>query len=128
MEVALKLSVMKIHLNGYTAEQLHNEALKGGKFVYYSYSISLLVMTLNRTSGIFLVKPGESGIKKGIPYTLISLLLGWWAIPFGPKHTIASLRMNMKGGKNVTDEVDSILAGHLLFKEAEQSNKSVTKV
>ena len=116
---------MKIQLNGFSAEELHNEVRQGGKFVYYSYSFSLLVTTINRTSGIFLVKPGESGLKKGIPYTFISLLFGWWAIPFGPKHTIASIRMNLKGGKNVTDEVDSILAGHLLYKEAEQRKKVV---
>lgn len=119
---------MKIQLNGFTAEELHNEVRNGGKFVYYSYSISLLVVTINRTSGIFLVKPGESGVKKGIPYTVISFLLGWWAFPFGPKHTMASIGMNLKGGKNVTDEVDSILEGHLLFKEAQFEKKAVNNV
>lgn len=118
---------MKIQLNGFTAEELHNEVENGGKFVYYSYSISLLVTTLKKTSGIFLVKPGESGVKKGIPYTIISLLLGWWAFPFGPKHTIASIRMNLKGGKDVTDEVDAILAGHLLFREAQKEKRSVNQ-
>ncbi len=119
---------MKIQLNGFTAEQLHKEVRNGGKFVYYSYSISFLVTTLNRTSGIFLVKPGESGVKKAIPYIFISFLFGWWAFPFGPKHTINSIRMNLKGGKNVTDEVDSILAGHLLFKEAQLAKKAVSNV
>ncbi|MBL0234678.1 MAG: hypothetical protein IPQ08_13605 [Chitinophagaceae bacterium] len=119
---------MRIHLNGFTAEELHEETRKGGKFVYYSYAISLLVVTLNRTSGIFLIKAGESGLKKGIPYTIISFLLGWWAFPFGPKHTLASIRMNLKGGKDVTDEVDSIIAGHLLFKESQVLKKAVSNV
>lgn len=74
---------MKIQLKGFTAKELHEEAGKGRKFVYFSYSVSLLLLTLNRTSGIFLVRPGESAIKKGLPYTIISFLLGWWAFPFG---------------------------------------------
>jgi hypothetical protein len=118
---------MRIHYNGFTAEHLHREAEKGGRFVYFSFSVSLLVTTLKRTSGIYLIKPGESRIKKGIPFTIVTLLFGWWAIPFGPKHTLASIRMNMKGGKDVTDEVDSILAGHLMFKEAQQQQKKVAQ-
>ena len=49
---------------------------------------------------------------------IISALLGWWGIPFGPKFTLESIRTNMKGGKDVTDEVMATVAGHLLFQES----------
>ena len=45
-----------------------------------------------------------------------------WGFPFGPKYTLESIRTNMKGGKDVTDEVMATVAGHILFKEAEKEN------
>ena len=38
-------------------------------------------------------------------YTLISLLAGWWGIPWGPIYTITSLVTNLRGGKDVTQHV-----------------------
>ena len=42
---------------------------------------------------------------KGMTYILISVLLGWWGIPWGPIWTIQSLYINLKGGKDITSEV-----------------------
>ena len=116
---------MKIQLNGHSAAELHREAEKGARFVYYTFTLSLLVTTLKRNSGIYMIRPGESRVKKGLPFTVLTFLLGWWAIPFGPKHTVEALRTNIKGGKDITDEVDAILAGHLLFMEAQKAKKEV---
>ena len=116
---------MKIkNVNGYSAEDLQREADKGAKFVYYNYSISLLLTTLKRSSGIYMIKPGENAARKGLPYTLLTFLFGWWAIPFGPKNTFQDIRINMKGGKDVTDEITATVAGLLLFREA-QRNKDM---
>ncbi len=56
---------------------------------------------------------------------LISRLLWWGGIPFGPKYTIESLRTNLAGGKDVTDDVMATVAGFVLFHEAEQKKKAV---
>lgn len=56
---------------------------------------------------------------KGLPFIIISVLFGWWGIPFGPKYTIESIRTICKGGKDVTDEVMATVAGHILFKEVQ---------
>lgn len=56
----------------------------GGRFVIYTYAISILIMTFRRGSNVFLLKKGEWAIKHGYPYLLLSLLLGWWGIPWGP--------------------------------------------
>ncbi len=116
---------MKIkNVNGFSSEDLQKEADKGAKFVYYVYSISLLLITLRRSSGIYMIKPGESAARKGFPYTLLTFLFGWWAIPFGPKNSLQDIRTNMKGGKDVTDEITATVAGVLLFREA-QRNKDL---
>lgn len=112
---------MKIkNIDGLSAENLQQEVKKGGRFVYYSFAISLLVVTFKRTSGVYLVRGGENTTAKGLPYTILSSLFGWWGIPFGPKYALESIRSNMKGGKDVTDEVMATVAGHILFREAEK--------
>jgi hypothetical protein len=70
-----------------------------------------------------MIRPHQSHVRQGLPFTILTFLFGWWAIPFGPKHALASIRSNLKGGKDVTDEVTSIIEGHILFREAQQRKK-----
>ena len=86
-------------------EQLKLELKRGGKFVIFAYCYSLLVMTFKKGSDIHFVKAGESRVLKGLPFTLVSLLAGWWGIPWGPIYTISSIATNLGGGKDVTTEV-----------------------
>lgn len=85
--------------------QLQQEIQQGGKFVMYQYCISLLIITFKRPSNIYFIRQEESAVVKGLPFTLLSLLLGWWGIPWGPIYTIQSIWVNFKGGKDVTNEV-----------------------
>lgn len=116
---------MKIkNINGLSAYDLQQEADKGARFVYYAFTVSLLVITLRLTSGVYLIKHDESSLSKATPFTVISALFGWWGIPFGPKYTIESIRINANGGKDVTEEVMATVAGHILFREAEAEKMS----
>ena len=84
---------------------LQQEIQQGGKFVVYQYCISLLVITFKRSSNIYFISHDSSAVVKGLPFTLLSLVLGWWGIPWGPIYTIQSVWVNFQGGKNVTNEV-----------------------
>ncbi len=111
---------MKIkNINGLSADDLERKVAEGGRFVYFAFTISLIVVTFKRTSGVYLLHTGENAAVKGILFTMLSFLFGWWGIPFGPKYTIQSIRTNLTGGKDVTDEVMSTVAGHKLFREAQ---------
>jgi hypothetical protein len=81
----------------------------GAKFVFYQYCVSILIMTFRRPSDIYFVRAGENAVAKGLPYTLLSLVAGWWGIPWGPIYTIGSVVTNLGGGKDVTQEVLSSL-------------------
>jgi hypothetical protein len=35
-------------------------------------------------------------------FTMVSLLLGWWGIPFGPIFTVRAVVKNLSGGQVVT--------------------------
>lgn len=43
--------------------------------------------------------------KHSIGYTLLTLLFGWWGIPWGAIYTIDSIYTNHTGGKDVTKEI-----------------------
>ena len=112
------------NIDGLSASDLEKEVNEGAKFLYYAYTISLIVITFKRSSGIYLVRANENVIVKSIPFTILSALFGWWGIPFGPKYTMESIRTNLNGGKNVTEEVMSTVAGHILFKETQVVKKA----
>jgi hypothetical protein len=86
-------------------EQLNEELRKGGRFVLYQYCISILVMSFKRSSNVYFVPAGQSGVGKGVPYTLISLVAGWWGIPWGPIWTLGTAFSNLRGGTDVTSQV-----------------------
>ena len=89
-------------IDGMTAEQVTFEAQRGGKFVIYNYCISLLVVTFRRSTDVYFIREHENAVIKGLPWTLLTLVLGWWGIPWGPIYTVSSLVVNFKGGKDVT--------------------------
>ncbi|MGI4871204.1 MAG: hypothetical protein ACRYFX_08505 [Janthinobacterium lividum] len=93
------------NLDGLTVAEVNQELQNGGKFVIFQYCISILVMTFRRGSDIYFIKAGESAAKHSWQYSLLTFLLGWWGIPWGPIYSIGSLYTNLSGGKDVTQEV-----------------------
>jgi hypothetical protein len=87
------------------SDQVGFEVQRGGRFVVYYYCVSLLVVTFKRPSPIYFIRSGESAVWKGLPWTLLTVLLGWWGIPWGPIYSIQSLVVDLKGGKDVTAEI-----------------------
>lgn len=98
--------------------ELSAELQKGGRFVMYEYAISILIMTFYRSSNITFIKADENGMVKGLGFTFLTFLLGWWGIPWGPIRSIQAVATNLKGGKDVTDRVVSAM------KQAAQTNVS----
>ena len=72
------------NLENLSDEQINNELKKGGKFVMFSYTISIIIMTFRRNSDIYFIKSGESAVAYSWKYSLITFFAGWWGIPFGP--------------------------------------------
>ena len=94
-----------IGIEGMTDADIHAELQRGGKFVIYTYCISVLILTFKRSSDIYFIRGGENAIVKGLGFSTISLFLGWWGIPWGPIYTIGSFITNFGGGKDVTGEI-----------------------
>ena len=92
-------------IEGMSASEINDELQKGGKFIVYQFCISVILITFKRNSKVFFIRGGKSAAAKSLPYTLLSLLLGWWGIPWGPIYTISTLIKNFGGGIDVTDDV-----------------------
>ena len=90
-----------------TPEQVDSAVATGGRFVVYEYCISLLFITLRQQTEVVLLASGELGVLRGLPYSAISILLGWWGLPWGLIYTPLSLINNLRGGANVTPEVQA---------------------
>jgi len=88
-------------IEGMSVGEVHDQVRQGGRFVIYSYCISVLVMTFRRNSDIHFIRAGDNAVVGGLPYTLLSLVLGWWGFIYTP----AALIQNLGGGKDVTAEV-----------------------
>lgn len=94
-----------VGIDGLTNDQIHQEILKGGKFGFYQYCVSLLVVTFKRSSDIYFVPAGHAVTGPRVGYSLLSLLAGWWGFPWGPIYTVQSLWTNLAGGRDVTRDV-----------------------
>jgi hypothetical protein len=98
-----------IGIENMTGQELAHELDRGGRFVIFKYTFSIIVMTFNRGSDIYFIRGGQGAVGKGLSYSLLTFVLGWWGIPWGPIYSIGSLWTNFSGGKDVTGEVLALL-------------------
>ncbi len=120
----------KIRLDkDYTLEELENTIKKGAKFIVYQYCVSLIfAVSLRRFSPAILVIRNETDSTSDLKrkYNRISLIFGWWCFPWGPIRTVQSLKVNKKGGVDVTEDImlnineSSIKDGEVLLQYTNQ--------
>lgn len=99
-------------IRGMTIPQIQDEIKSGGKFVRFPFCISLVVVSFRYASAVYLIKRDETALRKGFPFALVSALLGWWGIPWGPVYTISCLLAVVNGGKDVTVDMMNTLHRH----------------
>jgi hypothetical protein len=71
--------------------------------VRFEYCISLVFLTWRRESEPIELRPGQSAAVASFPYCLITLLLGWWGVPWGLLLTPLVLWNNLRGGREVNE-------------------------
>jgi hypothetical protein len=98
-------------IEGLSLDDIEREVAAGGRFVFYEYCVSVLIASSRRPTDVFFLRANDRGILRGLPYCLLSLLLGWWGLPWGPIYTPLTLFNNLCGGCEVTEEVLGRLQG-----------------
>lgn len=61
-----------------TLEEYNSLRKRGATFVVFHYVISVIICPLNYKSKVFFVNKKDY-ISKGLPYSFITLLFGWWS-------------------------------------------------
>ena len=92
-----------------SSADLERELAAGGRFVVFEYCISLVAVTLRRPTDVYFLRRGQWAFVRALPYVGISLLLGWWGLPWGLIYTPLALFTNLSGGRDVTAEVKAHL-------------------
>jgi hypothetical protein len=90
---------------GMTASEVEFEINRGARFVVYQWAVSVLIMSFRRNSPVVYLKPGENAALKSLPWTILSLFVGWWGIPWGFIYTPQVIYKNLQGGADVTPYV-----------------------
>jgi hypothetical protein len=101
---------MKIKgIEGMSPDQIRLELQCGAKLVFFQYCVSAVVITFRRVSPVYFTPAEQSARGKGLPWTLLTLVAGWWGVPWGPIFTVQALVVNFKGGKDVTSKLSARL-------------------
>lgn len=96
---------------GMTLHQIEDDVLRGGRFRIFRYNFSLVIISFQRSSGIQYIRSGHGPGAHAWPWTLLSMVVGWWGIPWGIFFTIHTLYTNCMGGKDVTRELLAAVLG-----------------
>ncbi|WP_338846161.1 hypothetical protein V8J88_20680 [Massilia sp. W12] len=91
-------------------EELQAELAQGARFVIFQYCISVLVMSFKRNSPIYFIPAQHKAAPRSLRFIGISLLAGWWSLPWGPIWTWRTVKNNIKGGIDVTRHVQQSLS------------------
>jgi hypothetical protein len=92
-------------MEGWLPTEVEREIAAGGRFVFYEYCISLIVVTLRRPTAVYFLQSEDLGIWAGLPYAIVSLLFGWWGVPWGFVYPPLVLYTNLTGGRDVTQQM-----------------------
>lgn len=63
----------------------------------FSTCISVVLLT-HQFPSRYLIRHSSQATVTRSAYTIVSLLLGWWGIPFGPIYTVQAVYRNLRGG------------------------------
>ncbi|RYM34554.1 hypothetical protein ERX46_04050 [Brumimicrobium glaciale] len=92
--------------NSYTYEEVKAAENNGGSFVTYQWIIPLpLFYPVRRLSKVYFIPKDGNQAKYAKKYNIISLIIGWWGLPFGPIFVNRSVRLNNNGGVDVTEDI-----------------------
>ena len=101
--------VMRIRrVGGLAVGRMNDEIAAGGRFVRFTWVISFF-STFECHSPTYFARSTEDLRWRHRLFTCLTVLLGWWG-PWGPSVSLAALKSNRNGGKDMTGWVPGALA------------------
>jgi hypothetical protein len=88
-------------------DEVRTRVAAGARLVRFELCVSALVFTVRRQSRVYFTRSWQERYLRGLWYSLGTLLLGPWGVPWGPVYTPWAVWVNLTGG---VDETESVLA------------------
>lgn len=89
-----------------TFEQLERQIADGARFIVFPYCISLIfAVALRRLSPAIFITESRQLSRYARKYRTVSLICGWWCLPWGIVRTLDALSVIKKGGLDVTADI-----------------------
>ena len=98
-------TIIPLRLRQLYANEVRAWLAAGYRCVRFESCVSFLVGSLRRQSAVYLTASWQDRYLRGLGYSLLSLVCGWWAVPWGPVWTVRAVWTNFTGGVDVTDDV-----------------------
>jgi len=99
---------LELNLHGFsntTEPEFRAQLISGKRYVVYQYAMSFVLYGFMHHTRIHMASSRKHAILKGLPWTLVSFLLGWWSLPGGPIFTVQCLINNLRGGLDVSGNI-----------------------
>jgi hypothetical protein len=97
------LMAHKDEIRNGTAEFMGTPVTEKTRLYQFTYVVSFGVVTIVHKTPYLLPSSSNGYLRlERWKYTFLSLVLGWWGIPFGPIFTIQAVWTNMSGGTSRT--------------------------
>jgi hypothetical protein len=88
-------------------EEVRTRVAAGARLVRFECCFSFLFFTIRRQSPIYLTESWQERYLRGLWYSVLALLLGVWAVPWGLIWAPRAVWVNLTGG---VDETAAVLA------------------
>ena len=95
---------MALDIKKLSVTELQTAIESGSRVLIFPYCISVGIMSFRRHSGPRLVGERESAFAASLPWLAITLIAGWWGIPWGIFWSLESVFFCVTGGRDITNE------------------------
>jgi hypothetical protein len=93
-----------VRIDGLSHTELRTYLEKGWRCTRFVWCVSNITTTVERRSRVHLTENWQDRYLRGLGYSLLSLALGPWGVPWGLWRTADSILTNLTGGLDATDE------------------------
>ncbi len=93
------------NLKGESIPELVSMIKGGGKFIVFYYRLAIFVISYQRFSPAIFIRNEEEFHAFRKKYNRMALLKGLFYVPFGPLPALKEIRLNNKGGLDVTGDI-----------------------
>jgi hypothetical protein len=112
-----------IHLAGSRPrfpEEIRSCVTAGARLVRFEICVSFLFVTIRRQSPLYLTESWQERYLRGFCYSVLTVFLGLWGVPWGLIWTPRAIWVNLTGGVDETEKAMHFIEGFGVLQSVQQ--------